>query len=400
VKARRSLVPVLALLFGGCSNQPSSSSGVPGDIQYSLSVHLPAGAEQFQCQYVTTPAMPRFMIAAAHKYTPGSHHMLLYRTDLTTIPAGQTGVQDCYEGGGGTIMSHVRGVVYGSQVPSDSYALPDGIAMPLAGKEVLLLQAHYINATPHAVDASVNVGLTTHSDMTKVRYNAGNLFYYDVFIHVPAMAKATAGERCTLDHDITLLNAFAHYHSRGYGYQAFMDMPNEPAATAPFYTSTDWEHPAKYTGGPMQLKAGTAIRWTCDYQNDTAQEFYQGPSAAKNEMCMFTGLYYPAVDNAFEECLSSFDSFGQGTATCGDTTSCIGACPAATAPAGGGQGNIPDCWQKCVVASCPAVGKQLLEELRCFGTNCGSCAATGDCQQCVVQKCASQIAACTAAKCG
>jgi hypothetical protein len=387
------------LLFG-CSNQPSSSSGVPGDVQFSLSVHLPPGAEQFQCQYVTAPATARYMVAAAHHYTPGSHHMLLYRTDLSSIPAGQSGVQDCYEGAGGTIMSHVRGVVYGSQIPSDSYSLPDGIAMPLEAGEVLLLQAHYLNATQQAVDASVYVGLTTIGDASKVRYNAGNLFYYDLFIHVPPMAKATAGERCTLDHDITLLNAFAHYHARGYGYEAFVDETGGTPATMPFYTSSDWEHPAKYTGGPMPLKAGTSIRWSCEYQNDSASDFYQGPSAAKNEMCMFTGLYYPAVDNSFEECVTSFDRFGQGTATCSDTTSCIGACPAASASMGGnGQVVIPDCWQKCVVDSCPAVGKQLLDELKCFGGKCATCAAAGNCQQCAIQNCASQIAACTAATC-
>jgi hypothetical protein len=399
VKARRPFALAFALLLGGCSGAPASSSGVPGDIQYSLSVHLPPGAEQFQCQYVTTPNLQRYMIAAAHKYTPGSHHMLLYRTDLSAIPAGQSGVQDCYEGAGGTIMSHVRGVVYGSQIPADSYALPDGIAMPLAAGEVLLLQAHYINATPNPVDAQVHVGLTTHGDASKVRYNAGNLFYYDLFIDVPPMGKSTAGERCTLDHDITLLNAFAHFHARGYGYQAYVDMPNQPAATAPFYRSSDWEHPAKYTGGPMQLAAGTAIRWNCDYQNDSTDEFYQGPSAAKNEMCMFTGLYYPAVSNDFEECVTGFDRFGQGATTCSDTVSCIAACPQVMTPASGGQVYIPDCWQKCIVNSCPAVGKQLIDELQCIGDKCPTCAATGNCTQCAVQNCASQIAACTAAKC-
>jgi hypothetical protein len=373
--------------------------GVAGDVQYSLSVHLSPGAEQFQCQYVAAPSMQRYLVGAAHKYTPGSHHMLLYRTDLSAIPPGQSGPQDCYEGAGGTIMSHVRGVVYGSQVPSDSFALPDGIAMPLAAGEVLLLQAHYINASPNSVDASVHVGLTTHADASQVRYNAGNLFYYDLFIHVPPMGKATAGERCTLDHDITLINAFAHYHSRGYGYQAYIDAPKEPEATAPFYISSDWEHPAKYNGAPMQLAAGTAIRWTCDYQNDTANEFYQGPSAAKNEMCMFTGLYYPAVDDKFEQCYSGFDRFGQGSASCSDTTSCIGACAAKTPPVMGGQSNIPDCWQKCVVNSCPAASKQIIDELECFGRSCGNCAATGDCQSCVIEKCGSQLAACAAAKC-
>jgi hypothetical protein len=389
--------PLLLLVcLVGCSSKPAGP--VPGDIQYSLTVHVPAGGEMFQCQYVTTPMQQRYLLAAAHHYTPGSHHMLLYRTDLSAIPAGQSAPQDCYEGGGGTIMSHVRGVLYGSQVPDDSYSLPDGIAMPLAPGEVLLLQAHYINATPKALDATVDVGLTTTSDKSKMKYAAGILFYYDVFIDVPPMAKATAGERCTLNHDITLLSVFPHYHARGYGYEAWVDKPGQAPSTAPFYTSTDWEHPTKWTGGPLALASGTSIRWRCEYQSQD-KEYFQGPSAVDNEMCMFTGLYYPAVDNTFDLCLDSFDQVGQGTATCADTTNCIAACPAVTAPPAGGdpRTEIPGCWQKCVVQSCPGASKPLVAELKCFA-QCQGCSGSA-CQQCVLSKCINELTACNSAAC-
>jgi hypothetical protein len=46
----------------------------------------------------------------------------------------------------------------------------------------------------------------------------------------------------------------------------------------------------------LGLSAGTSIRWACSYTNNTGQTLTFGESAAKNEMCIFTGTYYPAPD--------------------------------------------------------------------------------------------------------
>ncbi|HEY7958299.1 MAG TPA: hypothetical protein VII38_23530 [Polyangia bacterium] len=390
------------LALASCSAPPASSSGVPGDVHFAMSVDVPAGGEIYRCQYVTMPASDRYVLAAAHHFTAGSHHLLLYRTDLTTIPVGGDQIQDCYTGLGGTIMSHVRGVVYGSQVPDASFTMPSGVAFHMKASEVLLLQAHYLNATTHDLTASIDVGLTT-SDGTGIIHPAGNLFYYDPFIDVPPSSTAKANARCVLSKDITLVNVFPHYHARGTGYKAWIDPPGQPTAT-PFYTSSDWEYPTPYQGQPLTLSAGTAIRWECDYTNTGAQEYFQGQSAAKNEMCMFTGLYYPAVDDNFELCLTAMDGFGSGGATCADTLTCIGQCPPASMSSGStaSLADIPDCVQKCVAGSCPSASQPLLTALDCIQAKCATACNGSDanaCAQCVAGSCPNEYSACQSSAC-
>jgi hypothetical protein len=386
----------VVLAAAACSSPPT---GPQPNVNFEMKVTVPAGGEIHDCKFVTMPAGESYITAAQHMYTKGSHHLLLFRTDLASIPAGQEGIQDCYEGGSGTIMSHVRGVVYGSQVPTAQFALPTGVAMKMKSQEVLLFQVHYLNASPQPLDATVDVGLFTTTDVTRAQTLAGVLFYYDPFIDVPPASKSSAGARCTLPQDITLLSVFPHYHARGYGYQAWLDLPSQPAATTPFYTSTDWEHPAAWTGGPMALPTGTTVRWNCDYDNTGGSaEYFQGQSAANNEMCMFTGMYYPAMDQTAEFCLNNMTGFGTGAATCATTSSCVQACPASEAP--DQMGNVGPCWQKCMVSSCASASTPLLEQLRCVYTQCNvECTTGGDCVGCALQKCQNEVYACQSHTC-
>jgi hypothetical protein len=387
---------VLLVTFFGCSETTQPA----GDPTFTMQLEIAAGTETTLCQFVKMPAGKAYVTSAHHEYTPGSHHMLLYRTDLTKIDAGMDQVQDCYEGGGGTIMSHVRGVIYGSQEPKGATMLPEGVGYQVASEEVLLLQVHYLNATAAPLRSTVTVSL--HTTPTPVAHLAGVLFFYDPFIDVPAGAMATANARCTLPKDITLLGVFPHYHARGVGYRAYLDLPSQPVAADPFYTSTDWNHPAEWTGGPMKLNAGTAIRWYCDYDNTAgSDEFFQGPSARTNEMCMFTGAYYPAMDAASEGCYSGMSMFGSGTATCGATLTCLQACPAGSAPTklGSGMGDVDPCWQKCFTQSCASASTPLLAQLNCLGANCAAECAAGNCSTCAQQKCLTQSIDCLNATC-
>ncbi len=156
----------------------------------------------------------------------------------------------------------------------------------------------------------------------------------------------------------------------------------------------------------MQLKAGTAIRWYCDYNNTSGStEYFQGQSAATNEMCMFTGMYYPAMDQASEYCISNMDMFGTGTATCATTSSCIQACPPGSAPtmlgSSTGSADVSDCWQKCLVASCPSASTPLFAQLQCIGAHCQTeCSGSGtNCDSCAISNCANEVGACQQAAC-
>jgi hypothetical protein len=48
----------------------------------------------------------------------------------------------------------------------------------------------------------------------------------------------------------------------------------------------------------MDIKKGTAINWACTYQNGTGKALTFGEHAQTNEMCIFSGLYYPAPGGA------------------------------------------------------------------------------------------------------
>lgn len=399
---------ILLVAIAGCSSGGSKSAagnddggagGPPGGHLTSVSYHMEetvaAGQEIFKCQLVRLPDLAGWLVSGNHDYTPGSHHLLLYTTDFTSIPAGEDQVQDCYEGTDASIMSHVRGILYGGQTPTGSMQLPSGIGLQTTASQILLFQVHYLNAGSAALDAKVNVNLTIDSG-TDITTNAGILFFYDPFIDVPVGAKATAQMRCLIPNDITLLSAQSHYHARGVGYAAYLDKTAASPATQPFYTSASWTSPPQQTMSAA-VSAGTRLRFECDYDNSSGtQAYFQGPSAQTNEMCMFIGLYYPDMGALADNCETGPDMFGSGASTCDATLSCLASCGSVDLS----QSASP-CVQACMVDSCPSATAPLVPILECIGSSCSTqCQTAGTtCNDCIAQQCASQYAACKSTTC-
>ncbi|HZU82796.1 MAG TPA: hypothetical protein VE987_07765 [Polyangiaceae bacterium] len=394
----------VCLLVSACSSSSPPGPGAGGvdaglspstTVTFSMHEQVPGGTEQFRCQLVTMPAgTAGYVIAGQHTFTPGSHHMLLYKTDFTSVPADQQGVFDCADETG--IMGHIRGVVYGAQTPQGNMQYPDGVGLPYQAGEILLLQTHYLNAGVSALDAGVNLTLTVRPD--GVTNPAGVFFFYDPFIDVPAGARGKATMRCAVPHDVTLLGAGSHYHKRGVGYAAYVDAPSGAPAATPFYTSSDWSNPRTLATN-LPIAAGSHIRFECDYDNTQGtQDYYAGPSAANNEMCMFIGVYYPDLGVGSDFCLSSADEFGTGTSDCKTATTCLQACPS------GGNEQYPNfapCIQKCIASTCPSASGPLLDQLQCIQGSCNDqcILGKGDCTSCAVQNCAQQVSACQAHAC-
>jgi hypothetical protein len=399
----RRLAPSLWLLVlaaAACAGNDGAATATD-EVAFSLDVDLPAGSEIHRCKFVTTPAAETFTSGASHVYSLGSHHMLLFRTDLTTIPAELAGVHDCYEAAA-SIMSHVRGVVYGAQMPTGEVHYPAGVGLPFKPSEVLLLQAHYINASDQARTARVDVKLLT-TDPATVTERAGTLFFYDPFIVVPPNGPARASMSCSVRNDVRLLTVTSHMHRRGVGYRAFLDSAAGPAS-APFYTTDSWDHPSQLTAA-LDVAAGSTIRFECDYMNEEPRELIQGQSAENNEMCMFTGVYYPAMGLSDELCLSGPHNFGTGTATCAQTLACIQSCPPGTTPMLGdvlsaGSIDVDECWQRCFVDSCPKAWAPFSAEAYCAQSMCATECSTGTgCAECAVAKCGAELTACVASGC-
>ncbi len=354
------------------------------------------GVETTQCKLVALPDTNSFAVGFEHDLSMGSHHIVLYRTDLTAIPVGGDVPHDCYDTPTADML-HVTGVLYGSQVPKGRVALPAGVGLPLGAGAIVLLQTHYLNATTAPLAASATIRLDTRQDGITER--AGILAFYDGMIHVPAGGRAQASMSCAIPNDVTLLAVFAHEHARGAGFRAWIDEPNAPLSTSPFYTSADWVHPSPLAG-PVSVRAGSRVRFACDYDNhDGTRDYYQGLSAQDDEMCAFGGLYFPAMPETADYCFDK-DRLGTGTKTCNEALKCRRQCPTDAALEHDG---LSPCLQTCYVDSCPSATKPLLAVGSCTQTNCAAACAlrpSAACDACVNTKCASQVDACNAAPCG
>jgi len=405
----------------GCSSDANTGSGSLLDppaagqgLQIKMTSMLEAGLETERCMFYQVPADGLYVNKQQIKYTPGSHHVLMYTTPYTEIPTvtigGKTidtsGVFDCGENGatGDWQVLGAAGGAQNSDGPPIVGGLPSDTAFKLAGGSILLVNAHYLNAGDKPLDAEIYINLYT-VPAAQVTREAGILFFYDPFISVPGESMAIAREVCPISKDITLVNAQSHMHARGYGYTANL-LDGSGTMVQELFSTTSWEAvKAKQMDPAVNLTAGQLIDFRCNYRNNEARTISQGRTT-RDEMCMFLGLYYPK-DTKTELCSLSDDAsgrylganwIGNGTASGAQTAGCLQAATGASAM----KGDL----DACVVNACAAISAQTSSATRCLATRgLGMCATEcggtdqAACSACVGEKCTPAMTALATAAC-
>lgn len=379
--------------------------------QLTMTTTLEAGQEIERVQFFQVPPGGLYVNRAEVRFSPGSHHVLLYRTPYTSIPTvdvhGKTQntstILDAPSGG--TADWKIDGVVAGAQsadAPPLLDGLPPNVAVKIEGGTVLLMNTHYLNATtkPISVEARINLWSLPKEQVT---VEAGILFYYDPIIHLAPRSTGYAEMSCPVQADITVVNLQTHMHRRGVGGEAFV-LP--PGSTTPekIYESDAWEAvPVKTYAPNMPIKSGSWMNYHCNYKNNEDRSIIQGLST-KDEMCMLIGVYYPkdtktelcSVDGTYDHISSAGIWAGKdGTATCIQSMDCLGSASAA------------DGAYECILNACPKAAKPLNETFKCINsesTNCKlGCAGAADprscAQTCAQKACASLLKTCTYATC-
>jgi len=361
-------------------------------IQLAMMSTLEPGQEVERCKFFRVPDEGLLVKREQTRFSSGSHHVLLFSTPYREIPTvnrqGDTvdtrDIFDCEEGAFGEW--DVDGAFAGSQSPHAEVPvidLPDGVVFKIEGGTLLLMNTHYINATPEKSNNEARINLYTTTE-TPTQY-AGVFFFYNPIIHVPPRGQSSARMRCPIDKDITLLNAQSHMHARGTGYQAYTSDAAGKLGEL-LYENDRWETvPVATWPGNKVLKAQSWVDYRCDYRNTEDRAVIQGLTT-RDEMCMFIGAYYPR-DRALELCSTS-DQFsgvssaatyvGAGNATCDQTFECIGKAGLSRAEQ-----------YACVVASCPKIAPQMTSAIRCALANPLNYATA----------CATEISACRATSC-
>jgi hypothetical protein len=387
-----------------CSSGVTEMTSEPPDFEHdaviSMSLTVKPGEELHRCQLVTLPTDSEIeVVAFSHKYTAGSHHFLVFATELETIPAFLQGQFDCVNGDE-PIMAVTRGILYGAQSAEATFPLPPGVGFKMKAHQVLLLQAHYLNPTAQDLPATIRAGFDT-APAAQIREHAGFMLFYDPFIYIPAQSSATSGIRCSVPSDINLIAAFTHYHQRGTSMRVWVDPNMAEKSTTPFHETHDWEHPADFHG-PLAVAAGSAFRFECGYTNADSVDVFQGPNAATSEMCVFAGLYSPQASGDFDSC-ADLSITGEGDEACSSVLSCVQSCPGADAPRFTHAGVVVGpCWERCVANGCQGAVDRVLPVSSCVGEKCSADCEMGNdaCSVCATTKCASEVGACLAHQCG
>jgi hypothetical protein len=275
------------------------------DLTFVMKGHVDAGGEIQNCMYVQMP-LERGSIAvrsAESHYTPGSHHFLVFRAQSQDIPAEMMSEHLCSaaeEGG------NFKPTYYEAQAPDSRRVLPHGVAHVFEPGEVLLLTSHYLNTTGEDLDAQATFVLHT-VEPEKVEQEAGSIFFYNANISIPPFSMITVTRSCPVAADMHPALLWSHMHSRGVAFTA-------TAEDTSLYETTDWSEPVPKQfpyDPPVTVPAGSAITYSCTYENPSDKTIVQGLSASTNEMCILHGMYWPRADQRTEEC------FG-GTSTVSD----------------------------------------------------------------------------------
>jgi hypothetical protein len=340
-------------------------------IQLKMETTIAAGTEDERCQFVTTTE-DMWINAETVRYTPGSHHFILWHTPYANIPkvdknaniVDTSGVFDCLDGPQSYFdVDQLLGGAQAADAPPILGNLPSDTALHITAGSVLIMDLHVLNASTKPLDTTVLMNLDT-IPQSQVKQEAGIYFFYNPFIVVPPNAMAQARMSCPVTSNVTLANIQTHMHKQGLGGVVNLRDSAGNMVQPAMYTSHVWTDPPVTEFQPgMAVKAGQQMDYFCNYQNTGTTAVYQGPTAAHNEMCVLVGAYYPR-DLKFEDCSATggwayqttgATFIGSGTATGAATMQCL---TSATTMNGGALG-INDQVMSCVVDSCPNIAKQL-----------------------------------------
>jgi hypothetical protein len=410
-------------LLSGCSSEAPASG--PSDdllppptgeqgVQLSMVSTVDPGQEIERCKFYQVPPEGLNVNRAVVRYVPGSHHVLLYRTEYSSIPTTMqngapapvpdaNGVFDCADGA--TADWKVSGVVGGAQSAHapDTASFPAGVANKLAPGTILIINTHYLNATSKPLTAEARINLYTIRD-EDVTTEGGQLFFYNPFIRLRPQSTGSARMSCPITQDITVMNGQSHMHKRGTDYVANLTDTVNGALTQ-IYESHDWENvPVASWETGLSLHAGQSIDYTCFYQNTENREIIQGLTT-KDEMCMFVGSYYPR-NRELEQCQlfsagKGATFIGSGTTDGASTLQCFRA-----AGTSEDQTARRTAYFGCIVDSCAPIATELTGYVNCQLSASGSgCATACDgtnstaCTDCMLASCGDSIAALNRASC-
>jgi hypothetical protein len=217
----------------------------------------------------------------------GSHHfaMFLYTGGDEEVGAEPFDSAGCV-GIGTQFVSPILAFV---QRPKQRIRFPKGVGVRLAPHQRLLLNSHYLNGTsePLRVDVAINFKA---APKRSIRHHALSFQLGTLRIDVPpgGESSATAAWDVPVPMNVVWLSTHSHKHTTS----ATVGLSRDGAPAEQLIETRSYAEPAvRRYATPLRLEPGDAIRWTCNYANQTASPVRFGVTA-EDEMCFAVGFFY------------------------------------------------------------------------------------------------------------
>ena len=288
---------------------PGPDMGLPS-VSFSIGpIDLAPGEETTMCTIFRLPTTePIDVVRIDSTLAPGSHHLIFYKSNLTTE---QTSPMKCAPldiGFGGGAVKNIP--IYISETATNNELnLPTGAAYHFEAGQMLKLEAHYLNASPNAIkgvgSVKLLVGPKTQTYQPAAIMFCGSVFELATTGVPPGMTTLRPGFYSP-PAGTKVFGLTAHQHQRG----TLMTIGKSTGAPDPgtlLVNGTPWDNEPfiRYDDAHLLTFSGNeGLRWDCTYDNPTNMTFKFGESAATNEMCFMWAYYYPSVGHFIsQECL-------------------------------------------------------------------------------------------------
>jgi hypothetical protein len=173
-------------------------------------------------------------------------------------------------------------------------AYPEGFGVKLDDGQRYVMQSHVVNVTDQSLRVRDLVLLTLVEEEEVDTWTAP-LIANTTHVSIPPGEEASRSFDCAYDTDYNILTLTGHMHEWGTSFKT--ELLVEGGEPQSLYTLDSWEavyrdNPpvTQFEPGAMLLPAGTALRTTCNWRNDTEE-----PLEFPHEMCVTVGLVYPAT---------------------------------------------------------------------------------------------------------
>ncbi len=231
---------------------------------------------------------------------PGSHHLIVYKDDMTTTE--QTTPFNCQPFTGALNPSGMVSPIMITQRSDDPLYMPDGVAYSLNANQMMRVEMHFINSTDAPIMATATVELYAAPEGS-IHDEADILFIGSPDINLPAGATQTLEEFFTpsaAQLDLSGAKFFAitgHTHKLGTDMQVGVaDSPTGTKTMVYQPANFMWNEPVTETHKPeFTIPSGDTggFDFKCTYKNTTTQNVQFGESA-NDEMCFFWAYYWPS----------------------------------------------------------------------------------------------------------